>query len=890
MKINNKNKISNTKIAINNLIDVLDSKIDFTDEDLTLKSAIKTKKNAFMRAKYLMGKLQRLETDNSREHDLEWYSETISKLISAAETAMGELASAMKEKIDLNEKYSTINSDIDAKQEALDHMDDLHKGVYELEVIQKGISDGELSLISDADFKASFAEDYSYEGFYGKVEGKYKPGYNEKLDAIVISYDGTVGDIIDCYGLRIALPKHPLKKNIDGYRKSQKLQYWERPIQPSGLIRENVSYYLEHIEEEYNRRDRGYWFMNDGKPEYVTGVHYMLLTHLKTDADGGYFHFRKAHRDLLYFLEACWVDKRSLGAILGKTRRTGATYVAAAFYLTKAISTRNANFGLTSKKDGDAKKVFEKITNMFKNLPFYFKPINTGEALTKQLAFRTPSAKTTKNSKDVVYDELNTYCDYESTTEDSYDSTALRFYIGDEFSKWTKGNTLSHWSKVRKTILKGSRVTGKAFILSTVEYYTGEDPSSDDAKSGDRFKKLYYDSDVSVRLENGQTKSGLYKIFISSLDNYEGHIDRYGNCISRTPAEPIEGIDGEEITMGVKEYLDDVWSTFKKDPAALNDEKRKDPIVEEDMFRIASEDSLFNVVKVQDQIEYNNNFELEHGRGDYLVGNFRYKKNSDTDVEFYQTPNGRFAINYIPSEDMQNTVEVRGGRMAPSYSHMGAFGVDPYKLNKVNYGSGSKGAIIGYLGDHPHDGIPRDRIFLVYLSRPQTKEIFFEDAIMAMRFYSMPALIENNIPELLHVMHHRGLTRYSMRRPDKIKLSQDELKFGGIPGTDPNLIRTQAQFLEKHIEDQIGYAEDDDIRPMGEIGVMPFNNLLNEFLSFDVGNRTKFDGTVAACLAVYGYQKSRFKNRGRKSNTDGVADFYKLYDNRGTISKALIYE
>jgi hypothetical protein len=890
LKINNRNKISAIRDAIDNLIFVLESKINFEDEDLSMKAAIKTKKNAFMRAKYLIGKLQRIETDQSKEQEVGWYKETITKLVGAAESAMGELVTAMKEGIDISEKYSTINSDIDTKQEALDHIDDLHKGVYDLEIIIKGIEDGEgVKIIDDGDFKSSFAEDYAYEGFYAKKPRKIQPGYNEKLDAIVISYDGTIGDIIDCYGLRIALPKTPSINSFENSRQKQHLQYWKRPQPPAGLNSDSVIYHLEYIEEEYKRRDEGFWFLNNGVPEYLTGVHYMLLTHLKTDADGGYFHFRKAHRDLLYFLEACWVDDRSLGAILGKTRRTGATYVAAGFDVVKAISSRSANFGLTSKKNIDAKRAFEKITIMFKNMPFFFKPINTGEALSKAIIFKRPSAKTTKNSKEVIYDELDTVMDFEATTEDSYDSMALRFYIMDEASKWQKGNILSHWSKVRKTLLKGSRVFGKAFVLSTVEYYTGADPDEEDAKNGDRFWKLFYDSDPAHRTTNGMTKSGLYKIFISSLDNYEGHIDRFGNCISRTPEEPIEGIDGLPITMGVKEYLDDVWSAYKNNPAKLNDEKRKDPITEADMFRIASDKAFFNTVKIQDQLEHNSNYELEFGHGDYFVGNFRYKDSTQNEVEFHETENGRFMVNWLPNRDIANAAEVRGGKLCPAYPELGCFGIDPYKQDTVSYGSGSKGAIVGYLGNHMHDGIPQDKIFLVYLNRPAMKEIFFEDAIMAMRFYGMPSLIENNIPELLHSMYFRGLTKYAMRRPDKLKLSHDELKYGGIPGTDPNLIHAQAQYLEKHIEDQIGIAGKDDPREQGGMGVMPFNNLLSEFLQFDVNNRTKFDGTVAACLAVYGAQKHAFK-RTRNNSGNNASNFYQLYNNKGTISKAIRYE
>ena len=47
---------------------------------------------------------------------------------------------------------------------------------------------------------------------------------------------------------------------------------------------------------------------------------------------------------------------------------------------------------------------------------------------------------------------------------------------------------------------------------------------------------------------------------------------------------------------------------------------------------------------------------------------------------------------------------------------------------------------------------PPNHFFLEYISRPQTAEIFFEDVLMALVFYSMPILAENNKPRLLYYL------------------------------------------------------------------------------------------------------------------------------------------
>ena len=58
--------------------------------------------------------------------------------------------------------------------------------------------------------------------------------------------------------------------------------------------------------------------------------------------------------------------------------------------------------------------------------------------------------------------------------------------------------------------------------------------------------------------------------------------------------------------------------------------------------------------------------------------------------------------------------------------------------------------------------------FFEYIARPQTAEIFFEDVLMALVFYGMPLLAENNKPRLLYYLKRRGYRGYSMNRPDTV--------------------------------------------------------------------------------------------------------------------------
>ena len=67
---------------------------------------------------------------------------------------------------------------------------------------------------------------------------KWEYGYNEDYDIVVISKDGTIGDIISIKGLLIALPSVP--KECEARSRSERKQYWERKEEPRELQKNQV--------------------------------------------------------------------------------------------------------------------------------------------------------------------------------------------------------------------------------------------------------------------------------------------------------------------------------------------------------------------------------------------------------------------------------------------------------------------------------------------------------------------------------------------------------------------------------------------------------------------------------------------------------------------------
>ena len=143
---------------------------------------------------------------------------------------------------------------------------------------------------------------------------KWKYGYNKENDIVVISKTGMIGEIIEIQNLKIALPKQP--KEVFKHEKNK----WVKFEQPKEIAKlknifdcrnypeEQKEQWYDYIDEEFKRRDEGFWFTNNNKPTYIVGTHYMYLQWSKIDV--GAPDFREANRLFYIFWEACKADKR----------------------------------------------------------------------------------------------------------------------------------------------------------------------------------------------------------------------------------------------------------------------------------------------------------------------------------------------------------------------------------------------------------------------------------------------------------------------------------------------------------------------------------------------------------------------------------------------------
>ena len=709
---------------------------------------------------------------------------------------------------------------------------------------------------------------------------KWEYGYNEEHDVIVISKTGEIGDVYEIQNLKIALPK---QNNIVEFKENK----WSHTEYPKQLKKiksvfdweeypiEFKEEWYDYIDKEFNRREQGFWFYNKNLATYITGTHYMYLQWSKIDV--GQPDFRESNRLFYIFWEACRADYRCYGMCYLKNRRSGFSFMSSAESVNLATISTDSRFGILSKSGADAKKMFtDKVVPISVNYPFFFKPIQDGMDRPKtELAYRVPASKFTRRkleSNEAIAEitGLDTTIDWKNTGDNSYDGEKLKLLVHDESGKWEKpNNILNNWRVTKTTLRLGGTIIGKCMMGST---------SNALDKGGSNFKKLYYDSNVEERNANGETRSGLYSLFIPMEWNYEGYIDSYGLPVFEDPKKDRFSPQGKRIRIGVIEYWQNEVDGLKKDQDGLNEFYRQFPRTEQHAFRDEAKQSLFNLTKIYEQIDYNQDV-----RNESLVtkGSFQWQNGiQDSSVLFVPNKNGRFLVTWVPPIELQNRVILKNGLKYPGNEHCGAFGCDPYDISGTVDSRGSNGSLHG-LTKFSMEKVPNSLFFLEYIARPQTAEIFFEDVLMACVFYGMPILAENNKPRLLYHFKRRGYRGYSMNRPDKVymKLSITEREIGGIPNSSQDIKQAHAAAIESYIENYVGNLD-------GRYGDIYFQRTLEDWSRFDINNRTKHDASISSGLALMACNKNLYTPVFKRQLEQKPLGF-KKYDNKGFSSKII---
>ena len=855
-------------LAISNAIYVLNAPIDITDVDSDkLSNLMKSVQDGFLYTKELIVSWE--NSQNAPSHSK--LKGHIEKLVEAGENSMEILRKALRKSIDVAEvDPDKSGTAIKAKPIIFSAINAINAGVIELKLQ----IDADNFDLKQREFKRSYPETFANQEFY-PLKNYHKQWYDEETKSIMICPKGTKGEIITIDNLRIMLPKKPKNTDIRYHRMPKEQQYWRREEMPKGLTPENENVFADYIMEQFRIRREGLWFMNNGEAVYITGTQWMGLQWNKMLDTGGYKDFRMAQRDMYLFGKACILDPRCVGELFVKGRRTGFTEEKIDYLVDDSTSTKNALFGITSKTGDDAQEAFLKYSYVVQNLPFFFIPVVKGKIDDRnkmEFGKVSDSSKASKLKRQTgTEDYLNTKVDWMTTTTLAYDSKKLKGYLCDEAGKREKpNNIIDHYNNVKPTMVTGGRVVGKCFMGSTLNPLD---------KGGAEFQKLYYGSDVTKRNENDRTSTGLYSFFLPAHKNMEDYTDKYGVCHTvLAPGESFYNAQGELKTKGSLQFLEGEFKSAKAMGGKVhNNTRRLDPITIEDAFRDELQSQLYDVEKINDQIYYNRQNEIEKT---LVQGNFAWKDGIKFGkVVWNPNTRGRFLLSWIPNEvDRNQTISKNVfGRMTkcPNSKYNGSLACDPYDKDAVvdsklieteqgvEFNIGSRGAIHGLTGFNINEA-PSNYFFLEYICRPKDAETFFEDALMACIFYSLPILVENNKGMMLEYFYRNGYRGYCTTRFDKEinRLSPDEKKFGGIPNSSADMINRHWTATESYINKYVGKYRltegEPRLREDDEMGSMPFSRTLNDWLRFDIKDRTKFDASISSGLAIMAINQSLY--------------------------------
>jgi hypothetical protein len=649
------------------------------------------------------------------------------------------------------------------------------------------------------------------------------------------------GIIIDIQGLQCNLPPEGYVYNIitkqvefrGVYKRSEKQseQYWKRIMLPDWYQdtmkkwdefdkkkkEDDSEFYDERLEEykkqEWDRRLNGFWYMNNGKPTYLTGMHYLYLQWWSIDI--GYPKFRIPDLEKFYFMDYCIQDPLCMGMLEVTKRRFGKSFVAGLFVTEYTTRTKMTNGGIQSKTGADAKKFFAKtVVNPFRRLPKFFRPeydMSLGVNPKSEMRFQKTNVRGKKAEENIDKDELGSVIDFQSADSVAYDGQKLHRYIADECGKTTEVNVYDRHEVVRYCLLDDEgQIIGKALYTTTVEKLTTEKDGVQDA-----FKLLWEESNQDKRQENGTTSSGLYRFFMSA---------------KRTRNFDDFGFPNEEKTL--EQILAD-RETVKNNPRALSARIRKEPLTIDEAFSTDADGCIFNVLNIGQREAYlKENPVLKrkvifYRDIDQIV---RWREASDKEQDFH------WKITQFPpkGEENKHTFDVKLKK--PDRIDDGAIAIDGYSNSQGGKYGSKASAWIGRrynLLDPKNTGKAIGHLY----GRPQVKETLHEQVMLAAEFYGYKAWYEHNSDDYLSYFRDRGRVAYLGTYP-KISMDpskKDAERYKGFPTTPFSLMKQTdvgIMYFEHHIDS------------------IDFENLLEDAKKFDPNNRTEFDQTVSFLMLL----------------------------------------
>ena len=626
--------------------------------------------------------------------------------------------------------------------------------------------------------------------------------------------------------ITVHLPSPPkdykLIANWDLPKEKQKFTYTKQPDK-------NKEPADEFLLQEFERFQHGYFFFCNGNLEYISNIHYFFLNYWSDK--GKQFGFRDAQRDTFLWWMQIEKEKHIAGGNLVTNRRHGKTAIATCIGYFRAATNPFHRCGIQSKTNGDGKLVFGKLIKSWQKLPFWLKPVDSGETRPASiLEFSEPRTRSASKDKKVYADVLDSSIDFRSSEENAYDGDELHTYIEDEVGKVDEKqgvNTDKRWEIVQFCLTIGSRIVGKALRTTTVEEM--------EKKGGKHFKKTWDDSlKGKTNEKTGRTPTMLTNLFVPADFGFDGDnidgvslIDEYG--YSRRE-------------LAVKHILDS-WEGLKDD--ALRSRQRKNPLNLKHAFQVSENSGTFDQ-EIYDYLDQ----QKEYLDGTSLTGE-KAPKNLRRTVTFYRDidglakwrddPQGHASFIWdFPKPTMSNARkpgELNQWRPLNCEEFVG--GCDPFAATIVS-GPGSMGVLYifrkGNADDYENSGLP----ILRYAQRTRRVEDFHKNVMIILQYFGCKVNYESDVPDYYETFVRELFRNYVMWTP-RVAIDPTKRNHTPRPGTlskDPYAFQKQFQVLVSYL-----YARWHKIY---------FIELIDQLRDFDVNDRTKSDEVIAFSMALLG--------------------------------------
>jgi hypothetical protein len=629
-------------------------------------------------------------------------------------------------------------------------------------------------------------------------------------------------------------------------------------------------------DREWERREKGVWFWNDGEAVYMTGFHYWYCT--VWEPYFGIPKFRDPDKEIIYWIQYCEEDPNSFGTLLNTIRRFGKSAIVGAWLIFGVSSHRNWRGGMQGESDDKIKDFYsEFIQEPFYKIPYYFQPIYDTTTLQKNsIVFDYPPKRGEKKGQKITSDQkpLSSKIDYRTSGESKYDQAVLHRYVMEEPGKTLEADVKLRWGFVKPCLKRGFKIRGKAILPTTVEYMEV------DGKGGMAYKNLFYESDVDKRGPDGRTESGLYMAYLAARFSLEDGID------------PVTGIPDADFN---KRLIREQLVSVEKKPREYAMLKRQYPDSIKDIFYISTEKCDYNVtILMQRQVELDMNDGYAE-RGDFLWSN----NQRDSRVYWSPNENGACLVSQLFDNDNEesNLVEQVGihptnslvNLWKPKNAHKFEIGTDPIQAGIL---SGKRQSLPVLYVKRKYDPLldgpmteenlikraeekykyKSNTLWVQYDKRFGDPNLYFEYAIRICRYFGAPLHVEAQKAAIIGYFHSRGYGNFIMGRIQDPSREQTYFNEDALPeGT-----HASSHIIELYHSLNMTYIE-----YFGH--TIPFKELIEDLLLFNPKKTKEHDYTVALGFTLM----AGIRNTPKKQEIFDLKDVMRTFDNSGAISRPL---